>query len=55
MSILSGPMELVVSAYGGLRLEGIVGTGDPLAELVVPPGEGKRGVTSGASSVYGES
>lgn len=43
----------IASGFGGLRLEGIVGSEESLGASSEPPGEGNRGVISGESAGNG--
>lgn len=46
---MKGPGATIASGFGGLRLEGIVGSEESLGASSEPPGEGNRGVISGDS------
>ncbi|KAK9281848.1 hypothetical protein L1049_004754 [Liquidambar formosana] len=43
----SGPGASISSGFGGLGLEGMVGTEDSVGESGLPPGVGNSGVMSG--------
>ncbi|KAH0663634.1 hypothetical protein KY290_029571 [Solanum tuberosum] len=46
---MKGPGATIASGFGGLRVEGIVGSEESLGASSEPPGEGNRGVISGES------
>ncbi|KAE9463933.1 hypothetical protein C3L33_04065, partial [Rhododendron williamsianum] len=46
-SAMLGPRAATWNGSGGLRLEGMVGSGDSAGGGPAPPGEGKSGVISG--------